>query len=389
MMSPAIPGHRPRDLILSLSLIALTCLPVSAALSCSAANNGFTNAGGADAASSSGGMGQGGGGDIDPSGASGAQNSAGGGCATASVEAALVPLNMFIAVDKSGSMNENDKWINAKAAFTQFFREPAAARLNVALRFWPDNVGDCGDTGDSSCAGAVYACQQPDVNIGPLSSAAHQKALIDAFNARYPGGITPMSPALKGATRWCENYVKEKQKTEEAVVLLVTDGEPDACEKDPVHIAGIAEEAFQSAGVLTFTVGLAGSKQSTLDTIASGGHTGRAFMIGGGDTTADLLAALDEIRRSALACSFKLPEVPAGQTLDPTLVNVELSPGGGGPGPIGQVGLASDCGGTGGWYYDVPEKPTSINLCPSTCAAIQADSGAKLRVILGCSTHPA
>src|SRR6185369_3060881 len=38
-------------------------------------------------------------------------------CATSSSEATLVPINLFLPVAKSGSMGDNRKWTNAKAAF--------------------------------------------------------------------------------------------------------------------------------------------------------------------------------------------------------------------------------------------------------------------------------
>ncbi len=60
-------------------------------------------------------------------------------CAQATAEAKLIPLSIFIAVDKSGSMISDNKWDNVKSAFTQFFLEPNAAGIGVALRFWPDS----------------------------------------------------------------------------------------------------------------------------------------------------------------------------------------------------------------------------------------------------------
>lgn len=41
---------------------------------------------------------------------------------------------------------------------------------------------------------------------------------------------------------------------------------------------------------------------------------------------------------------------------------------------------------SGGWFYDDPLEPTTIELCPATCAAVQADKGATLEVLLGCAT---
>ncbi|MBM4358273.1 MAG: hypothetical protein FJ096_09195, partial [Deltaproteobacteria bacterium] len=57
-------------------------------------------------------------------------------------EATKIPVSMFLQIDKSGSMQDSNKWGNAKGAFIQFFKDPAAQQgLNVAMRFWPD--GNC------------------------------------------------------------------------------------------------------------------------------------------------------------------------------------------------------------------------------------------------------
>src|SRR4051794_38791506 len=46
----------------------------------------------------------------------GGSSGVGGGCAQSSSEATLIPLNLFIMFDDSGSMNSNNKWIDAQAS---------------------------------------------------------------------------------------------------------------------------------------------------------------------------------------------------------------------------------------------------------------------------------
>ena len=36
------------------------------------------------------------------------------------------------------------------------------------------------------------------------------------------------------------------------------------------------------------------------------------------------------------------------------------------------------------WYYDDPTTPKKIILCPSTCTATNAATGAKLQALVGC-----
>ena len=79
--------------------------------------------------------------------------------------------------------------------------------------------------------------------------------------------------------------------------------------------------------------------------------------------------------------------MPTGPNVDPALINVNFTPGSGAPETIGQAMGAQSCQ-NGGWYYDNPAMPTRISLCPSTCARVQADSNAKLDIVLGCKPVP-
>jgi hypothetical protein len=301
-------------------------------------------------------------------------------CADTSDEAKLQPVAMYIVVDKSGSMDDNNKWENAEQAFVSFFQDPAADDLKVALRFWPE--GGC-----SSGSCSVDACAQPEVDIGLLSDPAHEAALVAAYQAEDPDGDTPMSAALAGACQWAKAY-GAANPTDKPVVILVTDGEPNGCENDPADIAAYAADAYASDAIPTFAVGLAGSNEGTMDLIAMAGGTSEGFMIGNNNAAADLLAALKAIQESVVSCTFAMPEpTDPSSPIDPKLVNVTYTAGdGGSPQTIKQVQDASQCTAAGGWFYDDPLQPTSIELCPSTCEAVQADTAAKIKIVIGCKT---
>jgi len=304
-------------------------------------------------------------------------------CAESSETATLVPVNMFITVDKSGSMADNNKWNDAEAAFNAFFADPAAASLRVALRFWPDTGCD-----EGSCSADI--CSQPLVDIAPLSDPTHVQNLISAFASRDPDGNTPTSAALAGATKWATEYTTTVEGTEKVVVILVTDGEPTACDTDINVIAGYAADAYATAGVPTFAVGMAGSFEADMDAIAQAGNTGEGIFIGNGNAQADLLAALQAIQASQVSCVFAMPEGVPGKPLDPSKVNVNYTAGGTtDPQTIGQVVDEAACGASGGWFYDDPANPAIITLCPSTCSAVQGDEAAKIEIIVGCDTQPA
>jgi hypothetical protein len=95
------------------------------------------------------------------------------------------------------------------------------------------------------------------------------------------------------------------------------------------------------------------------------------------------------VTSSQLSCVYNIPPPPQGETLNPDQVNVTYTPGGGGNDvPIYNVpGGLNACGANGGWYYDDPQNPTQILVCPSTCATLQNDPAGAVDVVFGCDTE--
>ena len=312
-------------------------------------------------------------------------------CAATSAEANLVPVNMFVMFDKSGSMKDNNKWTNATKALTDFFKDTGSAGLRVALRFFPDD--GCEGGNDAQCM--MNTCEVPLVSLASLTIDAapvdtQEQKLIDAVSSKTPSGGTPMSIALGGAEKWAADY-QSAHLGEKTVVVLVTDGDPNGCDENVSNIAALAATTLASNGVLTYAVGLVGATPMTMTSIATAGGT-QAIFIGNGNASADLITALKAIQGSQVSCTFQMPTMGAmGETIDPKLVNVNYTPGDGSPAvTFGQVDNQAACTAQkGGWFYDNPSKPTTITLCPSTCTSVQADEKAKIDILLGCATKPA
>lgn len=372
---------------------SLLALSLSAA-ACSGARQGY-DVGGGGSSSSSGEAGSGSSGtntdDVINTGDTGTDTSGGPGfeaCATASEAAATLPLHMFIAIDKSGSMADNNKWGNAKAAFTTFFQAPEnidpEAKISVALRFWPDD--NCTEL---TCS--IDACSQPQVALGPLADPNQVQNLVTLYNSKGPNGNTPMWAALGGAAKWGVLNAQAGEGGVATVIVFVTDGEPNGCDENINNIAEHAAAAYATANVPTFAVGLAGSNEADMQKIAQAGNTGTPFLIGNGDVQAELAAALKEIQKTTLACVFAMPEAQGPDPIDPDLVNLSYTPTGAGPVTIGRVDDESKCDSAGGWgwYYNDPLDPTVITLCPKLCEHVQGDEDGKIEIILGCETKPA
>lgn len=100
--------------------------------------------------------------------------------------------------------------------------------------------------------------------------------------------------------------------------------------------------------------------------------------------------AMQVISEATIACEYEIPAPPEGEDFDKDRVNVEFDDGSGSTLEIGRVDSQSDCAGVSdGWYYDDPNMPSTIVVCPQTCERIQGFESASVAVKFGCETVPA
>lgn len=341
-------------------------------------------------------------------------------CGTGMASASLKPVSMFIVFDRSYSMLEcgsgmtdagmgggcetgPTRWDLATAALNQFFQDPGAADLGVALRFYPhgspvegctsDLQGNPALEGGTTAGCDIGACAMPLVDMGVLTADnapadVHEGALVNAVMTSAPlmaGEGTPTYIALAGAAQWATAY-QAAHTDQRTVIVLVTDGEPNGCNTETDAIAQLAADAFTAAEIRTYAIGLAGIGENFMNAIAQAGGTEQAYFVSDGATaTADLLAALNAIRGMALACDFPVPSsTSSGMAIDPGLINVNFSTTVGGEVELGLVASAADCGTQQAWYYDDPAMPTRIMLCPAACTSVTGDANASIAILAGC-----
>ena len=110
------------------------------------------------------------------------------------------------------------------------------------------------------------------------------------------------------------------------------------------------------------------------------GHLREAVTALGGDPnkiSADLLAAIDKIRKTAAGCEYVLNA--SGGTIDPAKVNVIVRDG---TKPEIQVKKDPNTG----WSYDDEKNPTRVILHGQICETVKTSQSAKVNIILGCAT---
>lgn len=95
-------------------------------------------------------------------------------------------------------------------------------------------------------------------------------------------------------------------------------------------------------------------------------------------------AVIDSAR---LNCEWAIPDPPEDMDLKPGLVNVIYTDGSGDRFMIGRVESEEHCDQVEhGWYYDDPDEPSFIRICPQTCDWIQGQQGAQIVVEFGCES---
>jgi hypothetical protein len=315
-------------------------------------------------------------------------------CGGATQTAAPVPLDIFIMLDRSGSMKDPTstgatKWDATKDAFKAFMSDPATSGIAVGLQYFGHTTLFSG--GRSTCAVSDYATA--DVEIAPLPGVA--SAINTSLALHVPNTDTPTGPALQGALQHAHGW-QAAHPGHMVVVVLATDGLPSACTPDDIpSIAAFATAAAAAKpAIRTYVIGvlsdddlIAGADRN-LDDISKAGNGEGAFIIKSSSTDVSkaFIAALQKIRGFALGCEYL---VPTGVGADYNKVNVVVSSGGTRT-TLPYVGSKAKCDPVkGGWYYDVPPgsgKPTKILTCDATCKTLSVDSTGKIEIQVGCAT---
>jgi len=329
--------------------------------------------------------------------------SAGAGCTGQSYASERLPLDLYFLIDLSGSMAQSagsgSKWDRVSAALVAFLNAPESAGLGLGVGYFPANVQSTCGPGDPGCLcipfvniclpniGGSCEAQEYATPSVSLSLSPDPAVIVADIQRQALEGGTPTRPALEGALQYVEGWA-EQHPGRSVAVVLATDGDPQGCDSNaPSDAADTAAAAWNGPHrIRTFVIGV-GNELRSLDLVAAAGGTGQAFLTSdGADLSGQFADALTQIRVEAGGCTYTLPPAPEGRAIDPTLVNVSVGGTSGAPSgivPMASQGVAESCSATGGWYYDNPNAPAAIKLCPATCAAL---GQGQVDVQLGCQT---
>ncbi len=222
--------------------------------------------------------------------------------------------------------------------------------------------GDCGTYGPcsgtvclgcfgNSCVASDYAT--PSVEIAPLQGNAG--TVNASLAAHSPWARHATAPALQGLV----DHAKAQQSLNPArrvEAVLITDGEPNACDSSTSGLTAIASTAFAGRPSISTTVLTLGPVASG-NGIADAGGTGSARAV---TSASDLSLALQSLVGEASRCRF----VSALGATDGGVMQVQQ-----GSQTFVRVTSLAACGQDGGWYATGPD---GFALCPSSCGLSDA-----------------
>jgi len=215
------------------------------------------------------------------------------------------------------------------------------------------------------------------------------------MNSVQPTGETPTGAAIRGACRYASQW-KASHTTHEVAILLLTDGRPEAsvtCANGTGTCCPTLEDAVAAAAeckngdpAISTYVAAVGSSLADLQQIAVAGGTESAYLVDSGDVTQNLLSSLRSLRNGAMTrCELQLQAPPSGGTPNPDRINIAHVNSACEGTVLQRVDTAASCSSTGGWYYDDPNNPSVVRLCPTTCDDVSS-SGGSVFFSVGCAT---
>jgi hypothetical protein len=263
---------------MGISLRLTTVIAVSAvlavAVACgSSADDSQFSSGGASSGTSGGASGTSGGFGSSSGGASGGNGEGG---ASSSGGNCFAPVDMYIVLDKSGSMGDpagngapgdcdvggtvNSKWCHAINAISGYLKSNDSKDQAAALQFFSEKDSPSCSTGTPYDKPSV-----PTTSYTTLPSSTFDSALNDVV----PGGGTPMEAALRGLTKFTAANRRGGRVT---IGILVTDGDPQGCDENLDHLAKIVQDHYDATKIRTYVIGMNGATFKNLEKIAVGGN---------------------------------------------------------------------------------------------------------------------
>ncbi len=330
------------------------------------------------------------------------------------------PADIVFVIDNSPSLE--DEIAAVRANMNDFSAAIMDSGIDVQIAMISCRPGDCGSTG----GGATFYGICIDAPLGADGGCVgdpEEGPVTDDTNLPHYKHLSTRVPSMKGLRWIVETYQDDN--------LHTTEGWHDMIRDDSVkHFVLVSDDAdewtpseFETALLALDPVRLAGYKfhgifsymskddacelsdtepcctyaapeddpdlywDTYADLVTSTGGVSGDLCLQDFDPVFEALGS-SVITSSELSCEWEIPDPPEGETLHPNLVNVEFLHDGDTSDMIGHIGSVDDCvNAPNAWYYDDPDDPTMIYVCPQTCEWFQSVDDARLIIHFGCETE--
>jgi hypothetical protein len=297
---------------------------------------------------------------------------------------ALEPVDIIIAVDNSGSMNEEAGFVqeHLNGFSAQIVDSGVDAHIVlITAPSWDSNgicidpplgSGDCPD--DTNLPGYLHVPEPVSSHnsLGQIHSTYDSwESSLRVGSHRHVLVISDDNSSYSAIWFLDSMAALDPPFVDFRFHAIVSKMDPDpACAMDPPHPCC---EYSASYGFIYhwLTLGTDGLMSDLCD---------QNF-----EPVFDVLAIL--VGDVGIACQWEIPDPPDDEALDPDKVNLEYTDAADVTTVVGRVDDPSACDEViHGWYYDDPLDPTMIHLCPQTCDWIQQDPDGQIVIQFGCDT---
>ncbi len=310
-------------------------------------------------------------------------------CKESEFKTKVVPVDMMVALDRSGSTTEGNVGKMVVSALRDVTAK-TADHVNWGLTLYPSM---------KTCAAGATNCilpDKPNVDIGVDNAVEKIKTVLSKI---MRCGSTPTAATLRIIHEYLKTLTLRPYKKS---VLLATDGAPNCngtldpatcttsrtdgepagtvnvCLDDKEAIAAAKELFDDGYPVYVMGMGQAVQFEAIMNAIAAAGGTEKFYPV---TEASQFVSTLDVITGTAITCDFsaRWDELEANVSRDPGLVNVYRE------GVEEPIGFSGDCSNRLGWSWTSAEKDT-IRLCPEACQKTKTQEWTGVRATFGCKT---
>ncbi len=324
-------------------------------------------------------------------------------CATSEVIAAKPPVDIIIAIDQSGSMQDGDI-LNVRNNVNKLSDYLAATGLDYRVVMIA-HVGTCSST-STTCANM---CVPPPLG-GPTTDCDSTKALKNSnppifrtcnqtvLSTDALSRILSTYSSTTTGIGWSDAIRPEAFKaiipiTDDNSSLSAASFDTQLLAKAPAGMFGTSTARKYGAYPIMGASAYPSETKCGTSMVNNGPAYIQLVKLVGGKwfplCSKDFSTVFTDMAKSiasAVACEVAVPPPPAGEMFDPSKVNVVYTPSSGGTVTITRDDSAPCASGANGWQYSTDGK--KILLCGTACSGLKADPGGKISVQFGCKGAP-